>query len=84
MVSSRIDAFVAFDRTSDLGKIPVPTLVVCARDDMFTPQYFSDELARLIPDSETITLGYGGHVASEANPKEFEAAVLTFLSRHGG
>lgn len=81
IVSSRVDAFIAFDRTSDLGRISTPTLVLCARDDIFTPHYFSDELARLIPDSETIKLHYGGHFASEANPDAFEAAVLAFLSR---
>jgi aminoacrylate hydrolase len=83
VVASRIDAFIAFDRTSDLGRIPTPTLVICARDDIFTPQYFSDELARLIPGAEPVKLDYGGHFASEANPEAFEAAVLAFLSRHG-
>lgn len=81
VVASRIDAFVAFDRVSDLGRIRTPTLVICARDDIFTPPYFSDELARLIPGSETIKLDYGGHLASEANPAVFDAAVLAFLSR---
>lgn len=83
VVSSRIDAFIAFDRTSDLGKIRTPTLVICARDDIFTPQYFSDALARLIPGSEIIKLDHGGHFASEANPEAFDESVMAFLSRQG-
>lgn len=81
IVASRVEAFVAFDRTAELGRIRLPTLVICARDDIFTPHYFSDELARLIPGCEAIKLDYGGHFASEANPKAFEAAVLSFLKR---
>jgi aminoacrylate hydrolase len=83
IVASRSDALLAFDRTADLHNVRTPTLVICARDDILTPHYFSDDLARLIPGSEFVRLNYGGHFASEANQGAFEAAVLAFLARHG-
>ena len=49
IVTSRIDAMLAFDRTAELGRIKTPTLVIGAEDDIVTPAYFSEELARLIP-----------------------------------
>ncbi|PWB59001.1 MAG: pyrimidine utilization protein D [Bradyrhizobiaceae bacterium] len=81
IVASRIDAIVDFDRTADLPKIRVPTLVICAEDDILTPPYFSAELARLIPDAELVLLERGGHCASETNAAAFDAAVLDFIAR---
>src|SRR6516165_5756990 len=52
IVASRMDAMLAFDRTSDLSRIKAPTLVIGAEDDIVTPSYFSEELARLIPGAE--------------------------------
>ena len=67
IVASRIDAIVGFDRTATLGTIKLPTLVICAKDDILTPPYFSRELARMIPAAELIELDRGGHCASETN-----------------
>jgi aminoacrylate hydrolase len=82
IVASRIDAIVAFDRTADLPNIRVPTLVICAKDDILTPPYFSRELARLIPGAELTELDRGGHCASEADMQPFNDAVLRFIDRH--
>jgi aminoacrylate hydrolase len=82
IVASRIDAIVAFDRTADLPGIKTPTLVICAKDDMLTPPYFTDELARLIPGAERVMLERGGHCASETCAEAFNDAVLRFIGRH--
>ena len=82
IVASRIDAIVAFDRTADLAKIKTPTLVICAKDDILTPPYFSRELARAIPGAELVELERGGHCASETSTKAFNDAVLGFIARH--
>jgi aminoacrylate hydrolase len=82
IVASRIDAVVNFDRTADLPKIRIPTLVICAKDDFLTPPYFSRELARLIPAADFVELKRGGHCASETNTPEFNDAVLGFIARH--
>lgn len=82
IAASRIDAIIDFDRTADLPSIRIPTLVVCAKDDILTPPYFSRELARLIPRAELQLLERGGHCASETNTREFNDAVLGFIARH--
>jgi aminoacrylate hydrolase len=82
IVASRIDAIMAFDRTGALGTIKKPTMVICAKDDILTPPYYSRELARMIPGAELIELDRGGHCASETNTPAFNDAVLGFIGRH--
>lgn len=82
IVASRIDAIVDFDRTDALGAIKTPTMVICAKDDILTPPYFSRELARLIPGAELVELDRGGHCASETNTPAFDRAILGFIGRH--
>lgn len=79
IVASRIDAIVDFDRTADLPRIKTRTLVLCARDDILTPPYFSQELAQRIPGAQLRILEKGGHCASETALEEFNKAVLDFL-----
>jgi aminoacrylate hydrolase len=79
---SRIDAVLAFDRTSELGRIRTPTLIVAAQDDMVTPAYFSEDLARRIPGAEAKFFPHGGHYFPQVTPREFNHAVMPFLAAH--
>lgn len=79
VVASRIDAMLAFDRTSDLGRIKLPTLVVGAEDDIVTPAYFAEELGRLIPGAEIKIFPRGGHFVNQVRARDFNIAVLPFL-----
>jgi aminoacrylate hydrolase len=79
---SRIDAILAFDRSADLGRIRTPTLIVAAQDDLVTPAYFSEELARRIPGAEAKFFAQGGHYFTQVVPREFNHAVLPFLAAH--
>jgi aminoacrylate hydrolase len=81
-IASRMDAIMAFDRTADLGKIRVPTLVLAAQDDVITPAYFSEELARRIPGAEAKFFPQGGHDFPQVVAREFNQAVLPFLQAH--
>ncbi|HYG55321.1 MAG TPA: pyrimidine utilization protein D [Burkholderiales bacterium] len=81
VIAARIDAICAFDRSGELGKIRAKTLVICAKDDIITPAYFSEELARRIPNATLQLLERGGHCASEAAKEDFERAVLAFLGK---
>jgi aminoacrylate hydrolase len=82
IAACRIDAVVGFDRTADLAGIKAPTLVICAKDDILTPPYFTEDLARQIPGAERVLLERGGHSASETCPDAFNNAVLNFIARH--
>ncbi len=82
ILASRIDAIMAFDRRARLGEISLPTLVICARDDVVTPIHLSDELARDIPGAELVTLERGGHYSPSILPEQFNEPVLDFLRRH--
>ena len=82
IAASRIDAILAFDRTEQLGRIKTPTLVVGAEDDLVTPAYFSEELARLIPGAEIKIFPRGGHGFTQVRAREFNQAVLPFLASH--
>jgi aminoacrylate hydrolase len=82
VVMSRIDAVLAFDRTAELHRIRTPTLVVAAQDDVVTPAYFSEDLARLIPGAEAKFFPQGGHCFTQVMAREFNQAVLPFLMSH--
>jgi aminoacrylate hydrolase len=82
VVASRIDAVLAFDRTEELGRIRTPTLIVAAQDDVVTPAYCSEELARRIPGAEAKFFPHGGHYFNQVVPREFNQAVLPFLAAH--
>ncbi|HZB91750.1 MAG TPA: alpha/beta hydrolase [Stellaceae bacterium] len=82
VVMSRIDAVLAFDRTADLARIRTPALVIAAQDDIVTPAYFSEDLARLIPGAEAKFFAQGGHCFIQVLAREFNQAVLPFLEAH--
>jgi aminoacrylate hydrolase len=82
IAASRIDAILAFDRTEQLSQIRTPTLVVGAEDDIVTPAYFSEELARLIPGAEVKIFPRGGHAFTQVRAREYNQAVLPFLASH--
>jgi aminoacrylate hydrolase len=81
-VISRIDAILAFDRTADLGRIRTPSLVVAAQDDLVTPAYFAEDLARRIPGAEAKFFPHGGHYFTQVLPREFNQALLPFLATY--
>lgn len=81
---SRIDAIMAYDRRAGLGRIGVPTLVICARDDAVTPLHLSDEIARTIPAARQMVLDRGGHFVPIVSPAEYNRPVLDFLKERAG
>jgi len=79
VMASRIDAILRHDRRSRLLQIRVPTLVIVARDDMITPQFYSEELASAIPGAKLIVLEAGGHYSPAIQSAAYNAAVGAFL-----
>jgi aminoacrylate hydrolase len=82
VLTSRIDAIVAFDRRARLGEIRTPTLVIVAQDDVVTPAFYSDELAARIPGAKLVVLDRGGHFVPQIVPEPYNAAVGGFLRAH--
>ncbi len=79
IVLSRIAAIIDHDRRDQLQKIEARTLAICARDDMVTPLYFTEELARLIPDARAYVLPDGGHFFPNVHAAEFRRVMTAFL-----
>jgi len=79
IVLSRIDAIIAHDQRDRLQEVRAPTLAICARDDMVTPLYFTEELVRLIPDARAYVLPDGGHFYPNVHGGEFRRVMTAFL-----
>ena len=79
IVLSRIAAIVSHDRREQLQRVRAPTLAICARDDMVTPLYFTEELVRLIPGARAYVLPDGGHFYPNVHGGEFRRVVTSFL-----
>jgi aminoacrylate hydrolase len=77
--ASRFDAILNFDRREELSRITIPTLVLCADDDILTPRYFSEEYARLIPGALSRWVERGGHALSRTEPEIFNRIILDFF-----
>jgi len=79
IVLSRIAAIVAHDQRDRLQTVRAPTLAICARDDMVTPLYFTEELVRLIPNARAWVLPDGGHFYPHVHGAEFRRVMTSFL-----
>ena len=78
-VEARIAALRAFDVARLLDQIAVPTLALCAADDMLVPASRSAEIAAGVPGARLATMAWGGHACNVTDPQGFAARVLAFL-----
>jgi aminoacrylate hydrolase len=77
--ASRLDAILAFDRRSELQRISIQTMIVCADDDILTPRYFSEDFAARIPNAKTCFAKRGGHALSRTEPDIFNQIAVDFF-----
>jgi len=68
------------DTRDELGRISVPTLVVCGKEDRITPPEQSEELARGIRDARLVLLEKAGHFPMLEVPEQFNAKLREFLN----
>jgi proline-specific peptidase len=68
-----------WDRTADLGRIRVPTLVTVGRHDEIPPSC-AETIARGIPDARLRVFEASAHVAHLEEPDAYAAAVTEFLA----
>jgi proline-specific peptidase len=68
-----------WDRTADLGRIDVPTLVTCGRYDEITPSC-SETITRGIPGARMHVFERSAHCAHLEEPDDYAGVVEVFLS----
>ena len=67
-----------WDRSADLGRITVPTLITVGRYDEIAPSC-AETLRAGIADSRMVVFEHSGHVAHLEEPEAYLAAVRGFL-----
>jgi 3-oxoadipate enol-lactonase len=67
------------DSTPMLGKIAVPTLVVCGENDAVIPPDESKSLASAIPGAKAAWIAGAGHLPNYERPNEFNEVLRSFL-----
>lgn len=68
------------ERTSLLGEITVPTLVLCGEDDTVSPPAGMLAMAEQIPGARFVLIPHAGHLAPLEQPAIFNDAVRQFLA----
>lgn len=71
---------VDWDRTADLAKITVPTLVIGAEHDTMDPKWMRMMASRL-PHGEFLYLPNGGHMAMYDDQQAYFAGLLAWLHK---
>jgi pimeloyl-ACP methyl ester carboxylesterase len=69
----------AHDLSDHLPEIAVPTLVIGAENDLFTPLHRSEAMAKLIPHAEFYVVADGSHAALVEQPEAIHQRVERFF-----
>jgi pimeloyl-ACP methyl ester carboxylesterase len=72
------------DARGFLADVEVPTLVVAAEHDTFTPMARAEEMAGAIPDAELVVIEEASHAAPVEQPEFIAECVEDFLSSRLG
>ena len=80
IVAERIDAIMAFNRSTEVARIKVPVLNIGARDDLIVPAFLQEELAALMPGSTLHLLEDGGHFFPTTRMAGFTEVVLNWAA----
>ena len=73
----------SFDATQELGKIAVPTLILCGTDDVMTPTKYAGFLHSHIPGSVLRIIPDAGHMVMIEQPEAVDSAIKEFLTSVG-
>lgn len=83
-VARQLAAIIANgDRSSLLGKIRVPTLVIHGADDPLIPAACGEDIARQVSGAELLLIEGMGHDLPEALSGQLVDAIATFAGRQG-
>jgi pimeloyl-ACP methyl ester carboxylesterase len=70
----------AWDRMSDVGRITVPTLVICGDADRMTPLPCSIDLEQRITNAQLVIVPNGGHMIMLEQPALVAGVIQQFLA----
>lgn len=76
---AELQAADAFDVSTDVGRINIPTLVMCGSDDQVTPPGASRQLHKEIPGSRLVVVEGAGHMVMLEQPRATNDAIRAFL-----
>lgn len=79
IISERLDALIAFDRSADVHRITAPTLIVGARDDLIVPSFLQEELATLLNHADLHMFEHGGHFFPITRTHLFIPLIIEWL-----
>lgn len=77
------EAMGAFDVCEELGGLTIPVLVLHGTEDRTVAPANAELLASRIPGAELVWLEGAGHLYHSEQPQQADAAVLSFIERHG-
>jgi pimeloyl-ACP methyl ester carboxylesterase len=78
------DTFLTHDKLAALEVLRgVPTLVVCGTADVLTPQRYSEQMARALPDADLVLVPGAGHMVMLERPEVVDGALRTLVARAG-
>jgi 3-oxoadipate enol-lactonase len=63
-----------------LAQVAVPTLVIVGEKDLYQRDH-AELVAARVPGAKLVVVPGGGHIVNLTSPKEFEAAVRSFLGK---
>ena len=69
------------DFTSRVGRIDIPTLAICGREDELTPLKYHQYLEEQMPDCSLAIIEDAGHWSFIEKPDEFLAALQAYLKK---
>jgi pimeloyl-ACP methyl ester carboxylesterase len=67
------------DRTDLLASLRLPTLVLCGREDSWSPLARHEQMARMIAGSKLVSVPDSGHMSTMERPEGVTAALLAWL-----
>jgi 3-oxoadipate enol-lactonase len=79
-----VKATTLYDRTAELDRIAVPTLLVFGEADTLTTADMGRQMHARIKGSKLVVVPKSGHLVNLEQPDAFEAALEPFLFEHRG
>ena len=67
------------DRTALLAKLRLPTLVLCGREDAWSPLSRHEQMAKMIDGSLLVSIPDCGHMSTMERPEAISQALLAWM-----